>query len=327
MKLILGPMQGVLDGLMRQLLTQMNPYDFCVTEFIRVVDMKLPARVFHSMCPELKTHGKTLSGTPVRVQLLGQSPEYMAENAALAVELGSFGVDLNFGCPSKTVNGNKGGAALLKDPEKMYQIIKAVRNAVPKDAVVSAKVRLGFNDCSSYHEIASAVELGGANEIVVHGRSKADAYKEGTVRWDIIGDIVSRLNIPVIANGDIWGREDAFICMSMTGSDQLMVCRGALHMPNFALHLKHGAKPLSWDRVLELLVRYSEFEIRADKGVYYPNRVKQWFRYLLVEYPEAKSLFFQLRALNDKKEILALIYQAQHASKKENKAPVLCECI
>ncbi|STQ76564.1 Probable tRNA-dihydrouridine synthase [Grimontia hollisae] len=309
-KLTLGPMEGVLDPLMRQILTEINPYDLCVTEFVRVVDAKLPPRVYYKLSPELENGGKTLSGTPVRVQLLGQSPQYMAENAALVAELGSSGVDINFGCPSKTVNGNKGGAALLKEPELMYQVVKAVREAVPSDQVVSAKVRLGFDDVSAYREIADAVQSGGANEIVVHGRSKADAYKTGTIRWDLIGDLAKRLSIPVVANGDIWCREDALKCAEVSGCETLMVCRGALNMPNLATHIKTDAAPMSWHQVLVLLVRYSEFEIRGDKGLYYPNRVKQWFRYLQAQYPEAKALFVRIRQLKNKQQILGEIVTA-----------------
>ncbi|RXJ73588.1 tRNA dihydrouridine(16) synthase DusC [Veronia nyctiphanis] len=304
MRLILGPMEGVLDPLMRQILTEINPYDMCVTEFVRVVDRKLPARVFHRVSPELDNGGKTKSGTPVRIQLLGQSPLYMAENAALAVELGSPGIDINFGCPSKVVNGNKGGAALLKEPELMYQVIRAVRDAVPTDKSVSAKIRLGFDDCSPYREITDAVQLAGASELVVHGRSKADAYRAGTIRWDLIGDINQRLSIPVTANGDIWNHQDAMACQTATNCETLMVCRGALNMPNLGANIKDQEAPLPWSELLNLLVRYSEFEIKGDKGLYYPNRVKQWFRYLQVQYPEAKPLFMNIRQLKDKQTIL-----------------------
>lgn len=90
-RLVLAPMEGVLDPLMRELLTAINPYDLCVTEFVRVVDALLPARTYYKLAPELRQGGKTRSGTPVRVQLLGQSPEWMAENAVLAAQLGSPG--------------------------------------------------------------------------------------------------------------------------------------------------------------------------------------------------------------------------------------------
>lgn len=106
MRVLLAPMEGVLDALVRELLTEVNDYDLCITEFVRVVDQLLPVKVFHRICPELHHASRTPSGTPVRIQLLGQHPQWLAENAARATALGSYGVDLNCGCPSKVVNGS-----------------------------------------------------------------------------------------------------------------------------------------------------------------------------------------------------------------------------
>ena len=91
MRVLLAPMEGVLDSLVRELLTEVNDYDLCITEFVRVVDQLLPIKVFHRICPELQNASRTPSGTLVRVQLLGQFPQWLAENAARAVELGSWG--------------------------------------------------------------------------------------------------------------------------------------------------------------------------------------------------------------------------------------------
>ncbi|OAT58194.1 tRNA-dihydrouridine synthase C [Obesumbacterium proteus ATCC 12841] len=90
-------MEGVLDSLVRELLTEVNDYDLCITEFVRVVDSLLPEKVYYRLCPELANQSLTPSGTAVRVQLLGQHPQWLGENAARAVELGSWGVDLNCG--------------------------------------------------------------------------------------------------------------------------------------------------------------------------------------------------------------------------------------
>ena len=90
MRVLLAPMEGVLDSLVRELLTEVNDYDLCITEFVRVVDQLLPAKVFHRLCPELHNNSRTPSGTLVRIQLLGQYPQWLAENAARAVELGSY---------------------------------------------------------------------------------------------------------------------------------------------------------------------------------------------------------------------------------------------
>ncbi len=92
MRVLLAPMEGVLDALVRELLTEVNDYDLCITEFVRVVDQLLPVKVFHRICPELHHASRTPSGTPVRIQLLGQHPQWLAENAARATALGSYGV-------------------------------------------------------------------------------------------------------------------------------------------------------------------------------------------------------------------------------------------
>lgn len=133
MRVVLVPMEGVLDALVLELLCEINDYDLCITEFLRVVDGLLPEKSFYRLCPELRRDSRTPDGTPVQVQLLGQSPPWLAENAWRAAALGSWGVDLNCGCPSKTVNGSGGGATLLKDPELIYQAAKAIRAAVPAD--------------------------------------------------------------------------------------------------------------------------------------------------------------------------------------------------
>ena len=151
-------MEGVLDSLVRELLTEVNDYDLCITEFLRVVDQLLPVKSFYRLCPELHHQSRTPSGTRVRVQLLGQYPEWLAENAARAVALGSWGVDLNCGCPSKLVNGSGGGATLLKDPELIYRGAKAMREAVPEHLPVTVKVRLGWDSGERRFEIADAVQ-------------------------------------------------------------------------------------------------------------------------------------------------------------------------
>ena len=86
---------------MRELLTSINDYDLCITEFVRVVDSLLPTKAFYRLCPELQTESRTKKWNTGARQLLGQHPQWLAENAFRAVSLGSWGVDLNCGCPSK----------------------------------------------------------------------------------------------------------------------------------------------------------------------------------------------------------------------------------
>lgn len=306
MRIILAPMEGVVDHLMREMLTEIGGFDLCITEFVRVVDQLLPARVFTRICPELLQGGKTRAGTPVRVQLLGQEPDWLAENAFRAVQLGSPGVDLNFGCPAKAVNKSKGGAVLLRETEQLYRIVKAVRDAVPKEFPVTAKMRLGYEDTSLTLDNAMAFAAAGATELTVHARTKTDGYRPPAY-WPWIAKIRQVVNIPVIANGEIWQPADAALCREQSGSSDIMLGRGALAQPNLAARIAGGGDALPWPEVLELLMRYSEFEIAGDKGLYYSNRIKQWFSYLKLQYPQAEALFARLRLLRRSPEILDLL--------------------
>ncbi|WIG81985.1 tRNA dihydrouridine(16) synthase DusC [Photobacterium damselae] len=313
MRVILGPMEGVLDHLMREILTDINDYDLCVTEFVRVVDRLFPNSVFYRLCPELHNGGKTRAGTPVRVQILGQDPNWMAENGRRAVELGSPGVDINFGCPAKLVNKSKGGAVLLKEPELIHQIVKSVRQAVDPTKPVTAKIRLGWDDPNHCFEIADAIAQAGADEITVHGRTKEDGYRAEEIKWDYIHQLQQHSPISIVANGEVWNYQDGQQCIATTGTQSLMVCRGAINLPNLGNVVKYNADHMPWTEVLDLLLHYSTFEIKGDKGLYYPNRIKQWFAYLRHEYPQAKELFADVRCHNKAQPIVDILTQARAA--------------
>lgn len=307
MRVLLAPMEGVLDSLVRELLTEVNDYDLCITEFVRVVDQLLPAKVFHRLCPELHNNSRTPSGTRVRIQLLGQYPQWLAENAARAVELGSFGVDLNCGCPSKLVNGSGGGATLLKDPELIYRGAKAMREAVPDHLPVTVKVRLGWDNSDRQFEIADAVQQAGASELAVHGRTKEQGYKAEHINWQAIGEIRLRLTIPVIANGEIWDWQSAQDCMAISGCDAVMIGRGALNIPNLSRVVKYNEPRMPWPDVVMLLQKYTRLEKQGDTGLYHVARIKQWLGYLRKEYSEATALFQEIRALNNSPDIARAI--------------------
>ncbi|ASK68943.1 tRNA dihydrouridine(16) synthase DusC [Shewanella sp. BC20] len=310
MRVILAPMEGVVDDLMRDILSSINPYDLLVTEFVRVVDQLLPEKVFLKLCPELLKGGFTPSGTPVRVQLLGQEPNCMAENAMRAIELGSHGVDANFGCPAKMVNRSNGGAVLLQYPNTIHDIVRAMRQAVPAEHPVTAKIRLGYEDKSLFMENALAVYEAGATELAIHARSKVDGYKPPAY-WEYITEVRERLPIPVIANGEIWNREDAERCMAVTGCDSIMIGRGAISLPNLADTIKTGAAPYSWADTLGLMLSYTQRELSGRKSDYYPARIKQWFSYLNRQYPEADTLFRELRIYKTTEEIVRVLEEAQ----------------
>jgi len=304
-KLILAPMEGVADALMRDLLTSINCFDLCITEFVRVVDQKLPAHVFKRISPELNNQGYTPAGTPVRVQLLGQDPNWLAENALTAIALGSHGVDLNFGCPAKTVNKSKGGAVLLKTPEQIYRIISTVKSALGSQTL-SAKIRLGFDSTELFDEIVDAVLAGGADQLTIHARTKADGYRP-PAHWHFIKPVTERANIDIIANGEIWSKTDAHNCYLQSNCASLMIGRGALSLPNITHVIRNNHAPYNDKELLQLLLLYCEKELKGDKSFYFSSRLKQWLRYLSRNYPSAKILFDAVKRLKDKNEIIEQI--------------------
>lgn len=299
MKIYLAPMQGVVDHHLRKLLTNIGGIDGCVTEFIRVTDQRLPTRVFHRYCPELERGGHTESGVPVKVQLLGSNPWALAENARKAAALGANSIDLNFGCPAKTVNNHCGGARLLTEPERIYQIVLAVRQRLPISVPLSAKIRLGYEDRSRYLEAAEAVAAGGADQLVVHARSKADGYKPPAY-WHYIADIDAALPIPVIANGEVWSVQDWQACRRQSGVKQVMLGRGLLAKPDLALALRKHHQELeycdfTWREACALLYRYHLETRHAYPAKFLGNRVKQWLAYLQLQFPQAGEFLQRIK--------------------------------
>ncbi len=299
MTIILAPMEGLLDFVLRDVLTRVGGVDRCVSEFIRVTNTLLPDKVFYRIVPELHHAGRTFSGVPVRPQLLGSDPYCLADNAARLAQLGPFGIDLNFGCPAKVVNRHGGGAALLQEPEQIFKIVTAVRRAVPAHMSVTAKMRLGFNDDTRAEENALAMQAGGASEIVVHGRTKANGYKPPAY-WNRIADVRQVLSIPVVANGEIWTVQDAINCRRESGCDAIMIGRGMVTNPGLALQI---AQPqyagLVWANLMPLIQDFWRLVCAKLEAKQQAGRLKQWLNLLRRHYPDAELAYSQVRTLTD----------------------------
>ncbi len=296
-------MEGLLDFVLRDILTRVGGVDRCVSEFIRITDQLLPERVFTRIVPELLNGGRTFAGVPVRAQLLGSDPVCLADNAARLASLGPEGIDLNFGCPANVVNRHGGGASLLKEPETIYAIVSAVRRAVPAHLPVSAKMRLGYSDDSLAVDCALAIANGGASELVVHARTKAQAYRPPAY-WERIADIRAAVQIPVVANGEIWTVDDARRCREASGCDMLMIGRGAVVDPGLGLAIRadmtgQAFAPVAWPTLLPLIADFwhivcTRLDSRSRAG-----RLKQWLNFLRRRFPEAEAAYQSLKTIND----------------------------
>ncbi|MEN6670973.1 tRNA-dihydrouridine synthase [Psychrobacter sp. B38] len=326
---LLAPMEGLTDPLMRQILTQIasdlgRPYDWSVSEFIRVTQHVLPAHVFYKYVPELHHDAKTASGTPIHVQLLGSEAQLMAENAAYACELGAPAIDINFGCPAKTVNSHRGGSVLLDEPEVMYEIISAVRRAVPDNIPVSAKIRLGYTDTSRIDDIRGAIDSSGADWLTIHARTKTQGYKPPAY-WDKVQNF-NALNIPVIANGEIWNTEQAQNCMVQAGTRHLMLGRGAVTRPDLIAHIDQhmiqndmfksdlvhvdnrqleDTATLLWQDLIGHQIKFLQGEAKSE--VVLVGRYKQWLGMLTKGYSEAQILWNDIKREKNKAAIITAL--------------------
>ncbi|PZP35093.1 MAG: tRNA dihydrouridine(16) synthase DusC [Roseateles depolymerans] len=301
-------MEGLLDHVLRDVLTQVGGVDRCVSEFIRVTDQLLPNRVFTRIVPELKNGGRTRAGVPVHPQLLGSDVNCLAENAARLAELAPEGIDLNFGCPAKCVNRHRGGAVLLDEPELIHAIVSAVRRAVPAGVMVSAKMRLGYHDDSRTLDCARAIADGGAAEVVVHARTKADGYKPPAY-WERIAAVREAVAVTVIANGEIWTAEHAALARQRSGCEHLMLGRGMVADPGLALRVRgERDAALPWAQLLPLMQDFFD-QVRASVAPRHQGgRLKQWLHYLRRVYPEAEAAYAELRTVNDAAELARRLF-------------------
>ncbi len=219
---VLAPMAGVTDPAFRAVCAELGAAA-TVTEMV-----SSRALIYHDK-KTARIAQKTKTGVS-GVQIFGNDPQIMAEGAALALELsGCDFVDINMGCPMPKVANNGDGSALMRTPELAGRIVEAVVRAV--SVPVTVKMRLGWDKgCINAVELAQLVEQAGASAVAIHGRTKAMLYS-GRADWDAITAVKRAVQIPVVANGDVFTAEDAVRCLKRTGADAVMIGRPAFGNP------------------------------------------------------------------------------------------------
>lgn len=310
--LVLAPMEGVTDVAMRALLSELGGFTFCVAEFFRISKTVPGPRAFQRRFPELMHGGTTPAGLAVQVQLLGGDPDKLAQAALVAIRAGARAVDLNFGCPARTVNRHDGGATLLKYPDRIREIVAAVRAAAPPWVPVSAKMRLGWDSIDAIHLNAQRAEEGGADWITIHARTKFQGYRPPAY-WKSLKEVRTRLRIPVVANGEIWTVDDLRRCREETDCEHFMLGRGAIADPALANNAARALdipgrgemesftrSPTEWT---SLFTRYADLCRASGFGLdYVLARAKQWLR--LGNHDGKLPLFDTLKRCGDFGELM-----------------------
>ncbi len=226
--LMLAPMAGFSDRAMR-LLAKEHGAELSVTEMVSAKAVVYGDKKTVKLARIMADEGD------VALQIFGSEPDTMARAAEiLSKPLGEscaapVAIDINMGCPVNKIFSNGEGSALMRDPDKIYDIVKAVKGATALP--VTVKIRLGIDkEHLNAPECAMAAEAAGAVLITVHGRTRVDLYS-GTVDREGIKNVKNSVHIPVIANGDITNGDEALSMLDVTGADGIAVGRGAVGNP------------------------------------------------------------------------------------------------
>lgn len=231
---VIAPMAGITDYPFRQILREYTD-GLIYTEMISDKGLNYQNKKTLEM---IKIADKE---HPISLQLFGGDVQSIVK-AAMYIDQNSNCdiIDINMGCPVKKVLKTGGGSDLLKDPERVYEIVSNIVKAVKKP--VTVKIRAGYDqDSINYVEIGKLVEKAGASAITLHGRIRSQLY-QGKSEWDYIKDLKANLNIPVIGNGDINSVDDAVRMLEETKCDGIMIGRGILGNPFLAREIEHYLK-------------------------------------------------------------------------------------
>lgn len=302
-KVVLAPMAGVCNSAFRRIIKEMG----CGLIYAEMINNK--ALVFNNK----KTNDMlfmTDFERPIVQQIFGSDKESFVEAAKIVYEkMKPDIIDINMGCPvPKVALRAQAGAALLKDIDKIYDIVSSVVKSVP--VPVTVKIRSGWDNKSiNAIEVAKTCEKAGASAICVHPRTRSQGY-EGFSNWNIIKEVKDSVSIPVIGNGDIKTFEDAYKMLEETKCDAIMIGRGALGNPWLIKEILNMKKEIVTNKdKLNMCLKHFEYllEIKSEKLSLLEIRTHAgWY---IKGIPNGNQIKKEIYMVNNKKEFYDLIHK------------------
>ena len=247
---------------------------------------------------------------PVGVQIFDNRPFAVSEAAKQAEDSGAFIIDINMGCPVKKISRKGGGSALIKNPKLAKELVKRVSQAVK--IPVTVKTRLGWdNKQEKIEDFLLMLQDAGATMITLHGRTRKEGFS-GEADWEMIGKMKEKLEIPIIANGDVKDPKDAINCLKKTNADGVMIGRGVLGSPwkigeiDFAINNIKGFKEPNIEEKLILIIDHLDqlIEKKGNHGLLIARKHISW---TCKNFPGANSLRNNLVRAENVEEVKMLV--------------------
>lgn len=291
--LMFAPLEGITDEYYRQVIFQLYPeWDTQSCDFLRVPNPSpYPQKHIIKHFGNEIYKGGALKDKSI-YQILTSPGAYTEQTVSDIRELGFTWLDLNLGCPSKTVCKHHGGSYLLSELTELRPIIKTIRAHFPH--TFTAKIRVGYKDDNNFEQILKLLEEEGVDGIVIHARTRDELYK-GVAKWDYVKTAVQTVKTPIIGNGDIWSTDDIERYFDYTGCHSVMLGRSAMKTPWLARLYKKGEKDTAAVRVGEIQnyyhVLFETFTRKAGlEEASAIKRIKALSRYLFDDFEDGEEI-------------------------------------
>ncbi len=248
-------------------------------------------------------------------QILTSPGAYTKETVQSISQLDMHWLDLNLGCPSKTVCKNKGGSFLLSELSELQKILQEIRKNF--SGIFTCKIRVGYRDDSNFINILKLLEDEGVDAIKIHARTRDELYK-GVAKWDYIKQAVKAVNTPIIGNGDIWTTEDIEKYFDYTNCHSIMLARSALKTPWLAKLYNENIEDNPLYRIEQMTRYYKRFYEETQKQLNLVEssrikRLKSVSRYLFDDLPEGqiyKREFLLSKSFDEQMDVLIRLKQS-----------------